>query len=70
MSERPANPRFTYGYKSSSILAALANAGLLLVALGAILFESIDRLLHPSAVEGTTMSRLPGWASRSTAPPR
>src|SRR5688500_15609933 len=29
MAARPANPRFTYGYKSSSILAALANAGLL-----------------------------------------
>src|SRR5688572_32885695 len=55
MSERPANARFTYGYKSSSILAALANAGLLLVALGAILFESFDRLFNPSAVDGMTM---------------
>jgi len=55
MSERPANARFTYGYKSSSILAALANAGLLLVALGAILLETFDRLFNPSAVEGMTM---------------
>src|SRR6187551_1941981 len=55
MSERPANSRFTYGYKSSSILAALANAGLLLVALGAILFETVDRLFDPSVVEGKTM---------------
>jgi cobalt-zinc-cadmium efflux system protein len=55
MSTRPANARYTYGYKSSSILAALANAGLLLVALGAILFETIDRLFRPSAVEGMTM---------------
>lgn len=55
MSARPANSRFTYGYKSSSILAALANAGLLLVALGAILFETIDRLFHPAPVEGMTM---------------
>ncbi|MED5205566.1 MAG: cation diffusion facilitator family transporter, partial [Pseudomonadota bacterium] len=36
--KRPASQRFTYGYKSSTILAALANAGLLLVAIGAILF--------------------------------
>src|SRR3712207_5662198 len=43
MSARPANARFTYGYKSSSILAALANAGLLLLALGAILFEAVHR---------------------------
>jgi cobalt-zinc-cadmium efflux system protein len=55
MSTRPANSRFTYGYKSSSILAALANAGLLLVALGAILFETVDRLFAPARVEGWTM---------------
>ena len=55
MAARPANPRFTYGYKSSSILAALANAGLLMVAVGAILFETIDRLFDPARVEGWTM---------------
>jgi cobalt-zinc-cadmium efflux system protein len=60
MSTRPANPRFTYGYKSSSILAALANAGLLLVALGAILFETIDRLFDPARVEGWTMIAVAG----------
>jgi cobalt-zinc-cadmium efflux system protein len=51
----PANSRYTYGYKSSSILAALANAGLLLVALGAILFETVDRLFNPAPVEAMTM---------------
>jgi cobalt-zinc-cadmium efflux system protein len=60
MSTRPANSRFTYGYKSSSILAALANAGLLLVALGAILFETIDRLFVPAPVEGWTMIAVAG----------
>jgi cobalt-zinc-cadmium efflux system protein len=55
MSARPASARFTYGYKASSILAALANAGLLLVAIGAILIETIRRLFDPSPVEGTTM---------------
>jgi cobalt-zinc-cadmium efflux system protein len=55
MSARPASARYTYGYKSSSILAALANAGLLLVAIGAILIETIRRLFEPSPVEGTTM---------------
>ena len=60
MSERPANARYTYGYKSSSILAALANAGLLLVALGAILIETVDRLFNPSAVEGMTMVVIAG----------
>jgi cobalt-zinc-cadmium efflux system protein len=60
MSARPANSRFTYGYKSSSILAALANAGLLLVALGAILFETIERLFTPAPVEGVTMIAVAG----------
>lgn len=60
MSARPANSRFTYGYKSSSILAALANAGMLLIALGAILFETIDRLFAPARVEGWTMIAVAG----------
>lgn len=53
--KRPANTRFTYGYKSSTILAALANAGLLLVAIGAILFETLHRMAEPAPVEGMTM---------------
>jgi cobalt-zinc-cadmium efflux system protein len=60
MVTRPASARFTYGYKASSILAALANAGLLLVALGAILFETIRRLFEPAPVEGWTMIAVAG----------
>jgi cobalt-zinc-cadmium efflux system protein len=55
MAARPANARFTYGYKASSMLAALANAGLLLVATGAILIETINRLFAPEPVAGWTM---------------
>lgn len=53
--KRPASGRFTYGFKSSTILAALGNAGLLLVAIGAILFETIRRFAEPAPVAGTTM---------------
>lgn len=53
--KRPPSDRFTYGYKSSTILAALANAGLLLVAIGAILFETLHRMAEPPAVQGETM---------------
>ncbi|MBX7539901.1 cation diffusion facilitator family transporter [Qipengyuania sphaerica] len=53
--KRPATERFTYGYKSSTILAALANAGLLLVAIGAITFETLHRMADPQPVEGMTM---------------
>lgn len=52
---KPPSGKFTYGYKSSTILAALANAGLLLVAIGAILFETLNRLTNPAEVEGWTM---------------
>jgi cobalt-zinc-cadmium efflux system protein len=55
ISTLPAKGRFTYGFKASTILAALANAALLLVALGAILVETLTRLLDPAPVEGWTM---------------
>ncbi|RPF71966.1 cation diffusion facilitator family transporter [Aurantiacibacter spongiae] len=53
--KKPASARFTYGLKSSTILAALANAMLLLVAIGAILYETIHRLIEPVQPEGWTM---------------
>ena len=53
MSKRKATTRFTYGLRSSTILAALANAILLLIAVGGIGWEAIGRLRHPVAVEGS-----------------
>ena len=53
--KRAPTGRFTYGYKSSTILAALANAGLLLFAIGAILFETLHRIAEPAPVDGTTV---------------
>ena len=53
--KQPRSARFTYGLKSSTILAALANAALLLVAVGAILFETVHRLIEPAPAEGWTM---------------
>lgn len=52
LAARPAGPGFTYGLKSSSILAAIANAALLWVALGAVLLESVQRLWEPTTVNG------------------
>lgn len=53
--KRAPTGRFTYGYKSSTILAAIANAGLLLIAIGAILFETLNRMAQPAPVEGMTV---------------
>ena len=55
LAARPPSARFTYGLKSSSILAAIANAALLWAALGAILVETVRRLFHPEPVAGQAM---------------
>lgn len=44
--------RYTYGLGSTTILAALANGMLLLIATGAILWEAIQRIMTPAPVEG------------------
>lgn len=45
----------TYGYRRASILAALVNAGLLLIAVGGIAVEAINRIAEPAAVAGATV---------------
>jgi cobalt-zinc-cadmium efflux system protein len=52
LSRRQPSGRFTYGLRSSSILAALANAIILLVVTGGIAWEAIWRLGHPLPVAG------------------
>ncbi len=54
--KRAPSDRFTYGYKSSTILAALANALLLAVAIGAILFETAHQLFQPSEPQGMVIA--------------
>lgn len=50
LSGRPRTVKRTYGYKRSSILAALFNAVFLLVAVGGILVEALQRLADPQPV--------------------
>ena len=52
LAARPAGPGYTYGLKSSSIMAAIANVALLWVALGAIMLETVQRLWQPGEVNG------------------
>ena len=47
--------RRTYGYRRSSILAALLNAGMLLLVTGAVTWEAVRRLRHPEPVVATTI---------------
>ena len=55
LSQKQPTPRHTYGYRRASILAALFNAGLLLVAVGGIIVEAINRLQQPAPVAGWTV---------------
>ena len=52
--QRPTERR-TYGLRRSSILAAALNASLLLIAVGVIAWEAIDRLFRPPPVAGGTV---------------
>ena len=50
LARRQPTPRRTYGLRRSSILAALANAMLLILAIGAIAWEAVQRLQAPEPV--------------------
>jgi cobalt-zinc-cadmium efflux system protein len=52
LAKRRPSARYTFGLGSSSILASLANAGLLLFACGVIVAEAIERLFNPAPVAG------------------
>ena len=54
------NENFTYGYRRSTILVALFNSIVLLISIGAIIYESIDHLLKPSSLPGFTIAWVAG----------
>jgi len=56
LTRRPPGGKFTYGLGRSSVLAALTNAVLLLLACGAIAWEAVSRLTAPPAVAGATIA--------------
>jgi len=58
--KRTPTARYTYGMRGSSVLAALFNAVFLLVAVGAISWEAIQRLGSPEAVAGKTVMLVAG----------
>ncbi|MER3491059.1 MAG: cation transporter [Mastigocladus sp. ERB_26_2] len=55
LARRRPTKRYTYGLRRSSILAAFLNACLLLVAMGAIALEAIERLGSPKPIVGSTI---------------
>lgn len=56
LAQAAANHRFTYGYQKSTILIALLNAVILLVAVGVIIVESVRKIRHPEPIDGALVS--------------
>jgi len=60
LARRRPTQRYTYGFRSASILSALVNAVLLLTATGAIAWEAVGRLSNPGEVAGLTVMLVAG----------
>ncbi|MFB9871229.1 cation diffusion facilitator family transporter [Acetobacter farinalis] len=60
LSAKSPSARFTYGLRRSSILAALANAIILMLVTGGVAWEAIQSLFHPGPVAGKTMMIVAG----------
>ena len=56
LAKKKSTEKFTYGYKKTTVLAALFNAVLLLIAIGILGFESVRRLLDPATVKGSIIA--------------
>ncbi len=52
---------FTYGYSKVSVIISLLNSVILLITVGIIGFEAIDRLQHPQPIQGITIAVVSGF---------
>lgn len=55
LGQRQGNDNHTYGWRRASVLAALINAIILLLAMGAMAWEAISRFSQPSPINSITM---------------
>jgi len=60
LSKHRATHRFTYGLRGSSILAALLNSIFLMIVVGAIVWEAIERLQSPTPINETVVMAVAG----------
>jgi len=60
LAKSKATERFTYGYHKSTILASLVNAVILLIAVGGIGWEAVQRFLHPVETQGGVIALVAG----------
>lgn len=56
LARKAATDKRTYGLRKATVMASLGSAILLLIALGGIAWEALDRVSHPAPVEGMTVT--------------
>ena len=56
IAKKKATERYTYGFHKGTILASLVNAVILLIAVGSIGWEAIQRFMHPEETQGKVIS--------------
>jgi len=56
MAKRKSSAKYTYGFKKTTVLAALTNAIILLMAIGILGYESVTRIFKPVAVQGQVIA--------------
>lgn len=56
LAKLPHTGKYTYGYKKSTILISLLNAIILVVAVIAIVWESVEKIAHPAPINGWAIS--------------
>ena len=54
------NDKYTYGYRKTTILAALLNGVILLISIGAIAYAAIQRFSNPVSLPGKTIALVAG----------
>ena len=54
------NTRYTYGYRKTTILVSLLNAVILALAMGSIIWESIERIKNPAVTNGNPIAFVAG----------
>lgn len=60
MARKSSSAKYTYGFKKTTVLAALANAVILLIAIGVLGYESVTRLFHPEVIKGDVIAWVAG----------
>ncbi len=60
MARKKSSAVYTYGYKKTTVLAALVNAVVLFIAIGILGYESFTRLFKPEPVEGNVIAWVAG----------